>query len=628
MRDPAIPLQATAAVEIAAFAVDRRAMRYFKPDWPWIALLVVLILVSVCVGLLEAWPLAVLIDSVLTPTPHTDWIHQLFLSRLPATKTGQIVGLVVIGMSIQLIGYFVWMSRMMINYHLNYRGTARVRYHLFTKLQQLGLAYHRSHPQGDAIYRLSADAFGPWGIMDTVIGTSVAALTLTVMTLILLSRDVSLTLAAFSVAPFIIWSNWKFGMRIHERALISKQIDTDLTSTIQQTMSRVWLAQAFRREPREFRLFRRAVLRSVCNLLKLNWQEQLYPFARDSILAVGAAIILGYGGYLVYRDQFLHPVQGGMTVGILIIFLDYVRKLWDPLKWLTEFVAKVRIFEAAARRVFVVLDTPEPISDPVEPVPLPVQPRTLTLDRVRFRYGDGPEILHGISATIEPGQMVAFIGPSGTGKSTLLALMMRYYDPTDGSLMLDQIDFRHAALTDLRAHMALVGQDTLLLPASIAANIGYGRPGASRDHIAEAARLAGAAAFIEALPDGYDTLLAEGGQNLSGGQRQRIAIARALVTGAPVLILDEPTSALDPYHEEHLIETLRSLRGLRTVLLVTHRLPSVASCDRIYVMDGGHIAEEGTHAELLALGGHYAQMLSSAMGPPTVPKRRSTSDAI
>jgi ATP-binding cassette subfamily B protein len=593
--------------------VHRRAMAYFTPDWPWIALLVVLIGISVGVGLLEAWPFAVLVDSVLTKEPKGDWIHGLFLALVPEGKVGQVVGLVVIGMGLQLVGYLVWMARMMINYHLNYRGTTRVRYDLFRKLQQLGLTYHRSRPQGDAIYRLTTDAFGPWGIMDTVIGTAVAAVTLTVMTAILLSRDVSLTLAAFTVAPFMIWSNWRFGLRIHERALESKQIDTDLTSVIQQAMARIPLAQAFRREPHEFRRFRGAVRRSVGALLRLNWQEQLYPLARDSILAVGGAIILGYGGYLVYRDQFLHPVEGGMTVGVLIIFLDYVRKLWEPLKWLTEFVAKVRIFEAAARRVFRILDTPESIVEAADAVPLPVRARTLRLEGVGFGYREGQTVLADLSAEIRSGEMVAFIGPSGTGKSTLLALMLRFYDPTEGALRLDGADFRAVRLADLRAHMALVGQDSVVLPESVAANIAYGRPGASRAEIGQAAAMAGAAAFVEDLPEGYDTILAEGGQDLSGGQRQRVAIARALLTQAPFLILDEPTSALDAAHEQHLVETLLGLKGRRTIVLVTHRLESVIHCDRIFVMEAGRIVEQGTHGRLLARGGAYARMWGRAV---------------
>ncbi len=601
--------------EARSLAVDLRATSYFTPDAPWIALLVVLIAISVGIGLLEAWPLAVLIDSVLTKTPHSDWIHRAFLSLLPPSKVGQVVGLVLIGMALQILGYAVWMGRMMINYHLNYRGTTRVRYDLFNKFQVLGLTYHRSRPQGDAIYRLSADAFGPWGIMDTVIGTSVAAVTLTVMTLILLSRNVGLTLASFSVAPFIILSNWRFGLRIHQRALESKQIDADLTSVIQQAMSRIPLAQAFRRERGEFRIFRGAVRRSVGALFRLNWQEQLYPLARDTVLAVGGAIILGYGGYLVYRDQFLQPVATGMTVGTLLIFLDYVRKLWDPLKWLTEFIAKVRLFEAAARRVFRILDTPESIVESAESVRVPVQPRTLSIDHVGFGYRAGQVVLAEVSAEIRHGQMVAFIGSSGTGKSTLLALMLRFYDPTAGCLRLDGIDFREMRIRDLRAHMALVGQESIILPATVAENVGYGRPAATRADITEAARRAGAAGFIEELPEGYDTVLAEGGQNLSGGQRQRIAIARALVTQAPFLILDEPTSALDPQHERHLVETLRALKGLRTIILVTHRLESVVDCDQIFVMQGGRIEERGRHDDLLARQGLYARMQNHSARP-------------
>ena len=192
---------------------------------------------------------------------------------------------------------------------------------------------------------------------------------------------------------------------------------------------------------------------------------------------------------------------------------------------------------------------------------LPVQPRTLVVERAGFRFDPGQTVLHGVSARIRPGEMVAFIGPSGTGKSTLLNLLMRFYDPSEGALRLDGVDYRDLRISDLRRHMALVGQDTPILPLSVAENIAYGRPGATREDIVNAARMADAVEFIAGLPMGYDTVLAEGGQNLSGGQRQRIAIARALLSRAPFLILDEPTSALDPDHELRLISTLLDLRA-------------------------------------------------------------------
>ena len=448
--------------------------------------------------------------------------------------------------------------------------------------------------------------------MDVTIGTAVAAVTLTVMTAILLSRNVSLTLAAFTVAPFMIWSNWRFGLTIHHRALESKQIDADLTAHIQQAMARVPLAQAFRREPDEFRRFRGAVGRSVRALLRLNWQEQLYPLARDSILAVGGAIILGYGGYLVYRDQFLEPVRGGMTVGVLIIFMDYVRKLWDPLKWLTEFVAKVRIFEAAARRVFRVLDTPEPIVEAAGAISLPVRPRTLALDDVGFGYRDGQVVLDGLSAEIRPGEMVAFIGPSGTGKSTLLALMLRFYDPTAGALRLDGVDFRDARLADVRAHMALVGQDSIILPATSArtsAMAGRARAGprSPRRRGSQAPRRSSRSCRKATTP-----FSPRAGRTSPAASASASPSPAPCLSEAPFLILDEPTSALDPEHERHLVETLLALHGRRTIVLVTHRLESVVHCDRIFVMEAGRIVEAGNHRGLLARGDVYARMWGRA----------------
>jgi subfamily B ATP-binding cassette protein MsbA len=214
-----------------------------------------------------------------------------------------------------------------------------------------------------------------------------------------------------------------------------------------------------------------------------------------------------------------------------------------------------------------------------------------------------------LSVCIEPGEIVAFVGASGAGKSTLLNLLPRFYDPSEGSIQLDGIDTRDIKIADLRRHIALVLQESVILPTTIAQNIAYGRPAATFDQIRDAAVLAGAAEFVEKLPNGYDQQISEGGQNLSGGQRQRISIARALLTEAPILILDEPTSALDPLHETHITQTLYRLRGTRTIILVSHRLSTVAACDRIFVLDGGQLVEQGSHTQLLARRGIYAQML-------------------
>jgi subfamily B ATP-binding cassette protein MsbA len=244
--------------------------------------------------------------------------------------------------------------------------------------------------------------------------------------------------------------------------------------------------------------------------------------------------------------------------------------------------------------------------------PLPVRPRTLQLHRVRFAYADAePPVLRGIDATILPGEMVAFVGPSGTGKSTLLNLLPRFYDPTGGSIALDGHDLRSIRLADVRAHIALVPQDSPVIAGTVAENIAFGRPDATPEQIRRAAQLAGAAEFIEELPHEYDTVITEAGQNLSGGQRQRLAIARALLTEAPILVLDEPTSGLDAHHEHLVLQTLHRLKGDRTIVLVTHAISAVTKCDQIFVLKDGVVAESGTHAELLSQDGPYAEMTAT-----------------
>ncbi|HYG73739.1 MAG TPA: ABC transporter ATP-binding protein [Planctomycetota bacterium] len=586
-----------------------RSISYFRRDAKLILLLVAMIAGSVGLNLLHAWPMAIMIDAVLAQTPRTTWIHTLFLSPFGTNKIAQVLGIAGIGMLIKILQDTLWMLRMMLNNRIKYNGITRVRTQLYERLQDLSLGWHRSRTQGDSIYRLASDSMGPWGILDTLIGACTAAVTLTAMILIMLSRNVALTVFALSITPLLVVANIHFGKKIRRRAAESKRQDAAMTTSIQRSMASMGLIQAFGRQRSEALRFKGTVDRSVGAAMRLNWQEQLYPLAVQVIFALGGAVIFGYGGYLVYQDQFVNSVKNGLTCGDLMVFMVYLGQLWDPLGLVIGFGAKIQTHAAACERVFEVLDEKTEIADAPGAIPLSLRPRTLWLENVNFAYQAGVPVLKNISARIEPGRMVAFLGPSGTGKSTLLNLLPRFYDPQEGSLRLDDHDLRSIKVADVRRHMALVMQDSPLFPGTVAENIAYGNDDASELEIQAAAMDAGAAEFIEALPDGYETEITEGGQNLSGGQRQRLAIARALLTQAPILILDEPTSALDLKHEQWVIETLQRLKGKRTIILVTHRLETATQCDWIYVMQAGTIAEQGSHQQLLARQGLYASML-------------------
>jgi subfamily B ATP-binding cassette protein MsbA len=389
----------------------------------------------------------------------------------------------------------------------------------------------------------------------------------------------------------------------------AKNADMGLMTTIQRSIASLWLTQAFGRERDEYGRFRGAVGGTVGLMLRVHWREVIYTLTVTAILGLGTTLILGYGGYLVYRDHLPGgPGDAGMTIGTLYMFLAYLGKFYEPLNKLTGSGSTLAQGAVQSRRVFEVLDTEPAVRDAPGATPLPRQSRTLELRDLEFEYCPGQPVLRGISATITPGEMVAFVGSSGVGKSTLLNLLPRFYDPTGGALLLDGHDLRTVRLADLRRHVALVLQENPLLPASVAENIAYGRPDAAAAEIERYARMAGAAEFIEALPERYDTAINENGNNLSGGQRQRIAIARALITEAPLLILDEPTSALDAQNEQMITETLRNLKRQRTIVVVSHRLSTVADCDQIFVMEAGRIVERGTHEQLLASRGLYYRM--------------------
>jgi ABC-type multidrug transport system fused ATPase/permease subunit len=600
MSDPLIQYR-TSPVRPASAGAFFRALSYFRDDLRRIILHLVSIVLQTVVGLLQPFPLAILIDSVVAAAPSDHWIHRLFFKLVPTNnRLIQIIALAGATLLLRLFQELLSMYQTLLRIRIGYAGLMRVRCDLFRKLQALSASYHKSQPQGDAIYRVSYDTFGFQTMLSVATGVLLNALTLVMMGWVMLSMNWKLTLVALSIAPLLFWTIKKYGKVLEEKSTAAHEKDTELTTALQRSVATIGLMQAFGREADEYARFHNTARNSVEIWLKLHWEEVVYWLLVGMIFALGGAMIFGYGGYLIYKGVF--------SVGALYVFLAYLTRLYEPLSALSGTGASAAGGMAGVKRVFEVLDLEPVIRDAPDAISLPRQPRVLELDHVGFEYRSGEPVVEEVCALISPGEMVAFVGTSGVGKTTLLSLLPRFYDPTSGAVRLDGHDLRKIKLRDLRQHIAVVVQENVILPTSVAENIAYGRPDATDEQVRRAAELAGAAAFIEKLPEKYETQVSESGQNLSGGQRQRIAIARALLTEAPIMILDEPTSALDPQHEQLIIETLRGLKRQRTIIVVSHRLSTVADCDTIYVMDGGRIIERGSHAQLLARRGLYYQM--------------------
>ncbi|HWE04084.1 MAG TPA: ABC transporter ATP-binding protein [Tepidisphaeraceae bacterium] len=593
---------------MSALSAYVRAARYFRRDLGKIIFSTLLVGLTTIAGLAQPFPLAILIDSVLMHKKNVPWPHRLFLHIAPGSVVGQIILLSAFTLILRLVQELIGLWQGYYKIVIGYNGLLRVRCDLYRKLQALSLAYHRARPQGDAIYRLSYDSVGILNAFNVMQATFVNSIILVCMSAIMLAMNWKLGLIAMAVMPVLYGTIKYYGRILTAAARRAAEVDSQLTSIVQRSVTSISLVQSFGREEHEFDRFHDSVKNFTGASIRMHMHSMLYWLVIGTAFGFGLAVIFGVGGYMAYSD----PQK--FTIGELWIFLQYTLvNLYDPLFKLSGSGADLRKNMANMLRCYEVLDTPTDIKDSPNAIALKVESRIVAFDRVSFAYGNGPPVLRDLSVTINPGEMIAFVGPSGVGKSSLLSLLPRFYDPTTGAIRLDDHDIRGIKLRDLRKHIALVLQDALILPTSVSENIAYGKPDATPAQIRRAADLSGAGAFIESLPQGYDTILNEGGNNLSGGQRQRLSIARALATEAPILVLDEPTSALDPLNEQMITETLRDLKRVRTMILVSHRLSTVSDCDRIYVMDDGRIIEHGSHDELLALRGAYYQMARHQM---------------
>ncbi|HMK12981.1 MAG TPA: ABC transporter ATP-binding protein, partial [Acidimicrobiales bacterium] len=452
-----------------------------------------------------------------------------------------------------------------------------------------------------AVYRVDVDSYSIENlVMSGLFPLATAVTTLVVMFGILASRDLTIALLSLTVVPFLY-----FCLRYYTSTLVTreervKELESNLLERLYETFSAMRLVKSFAREPYEAERYAKAGDQTMEARIHITWQQSLFGMAVGSITNLGTALVLIVGG--------IHVMRGQMSVGMLTVVVSYLGAVYGPLSAIAHTTGQLQGAIAGAKRVramFALMPETVDAPDAIDAADIRGEIR---FEDVGFTYPDGNEVLREITFTAKPGEMIALVGLTGAGKTTLVSLIPRLYSPTKGRVVIDGVDVRQYRVRSLRERIAIVLQDPVLFSGTIADNLRYGRLDSSDAEIEEAARAAHAHEFISRLPQGYQTEIAKAGGNLSGGERQRLSIARAVLKNAPILLLDEPTSSLDAISEEIVFAALRRLRAGRTTIVIAHRLSTVRDADSILVLDGGRIAAKGRHDELLTSSELYRRM--------------------
>ena len=478
--------------------------------------------------------------------------------------------------------------------------TLGFRARLFRHAQRLSLVFHDRRGTADSVYRIQWDAPGiQWVTIDGVIPFLSAGVMFAGMVYVIARMDLELALIALAVGPVLFVLSRTFDRRTRPRYHDLKELESGALGIVQEVLGALRVVKAFGHEEREQKRFVRQSGAGAQARMRLSFTEGTYWGLVNLTLGVGSALVLFIG--------VRNVLAGQLTTGALIMVLSYLSQLYRPLETISSQAASLQDSLASVRRAFELLDELPDVTERPAARPGGRAAGTLEFRAVSFT-NDREAVLRKLSFRVEPGTRMGIVGPTGAGKTTLVSLLFRFYDPTEGEVILDGFDIRDYRLADLRNQFAVVLQDPVLFSTTIRENIGYGRPEASAADIVAAARAANAHDFITHLPDGYETVLGERGMTLSGGEKQRLSIARAFLKDAPVLILDEPTSSLDAATETLIVEALERLTRGRTTLIIAHRLSTLRDVDRILVLDHGQMVESGRPAELIAADGLFARL--------------------
>jgi ABC-type multidrug transport system fused ATPase/permease subunit len=559
-------------------------------------------LVQTLMSLAAPWPLKIVLDNVVGSHKLPSWLDNVLKPVLAGSSKMQIAAaaaamVVVIAMVGALASYIA-------NYYTESVGqwvANDLRMRTYHHLERLSLGYFDSHQTGALLSTITTDIQTIQGFASSsTLSIVVDLLTILGMLGIMLWLNWDFTLIVVAVTPFMLVMASRFKNVVKKATHEVRKQQSNMVAVVQQGLESIRVVKAFGRQDLEQEELGKVSRATVDAALKARRVKALLSPMIAIIVSLCTAIVLWRGSSLI--------LTGTMTAGALIVFLSYLTQFFKPVKDLATVTNQIAQTAVGVERVRGILDAdiiiPE-FPDALDPQAFRGE---IEFDDVAFAYASDAPVLQRVSFTIKPGQMAGIVGATGGGKSTIVSLIPRFYDPTAGTVKIDGVDIRQYKLQAMRNQIGYVLQETVLFRGTIRDNIAYGRAGATQDEVLEAARLANAHEFIARMPHGYDTMVGDRGETLSGGQRQRIGIARAIIRNNPILILDEPTAALDTESERAVIEALDRLMRGRTVITIAHRLSTIRNCDKILVLKEGVVAEEGTHDELLALGRVYADL--------------------
>ena len=588
----------------------RHFLPLLRPFRKQLFLAVSAMVLDAAISVFRPWPLKVVIDGVLSHKPSRVPLLRAWLDTAPLSRTELLYGACAATLLIAIITgsltyYITWAMG-----DLAQHFVFAMRRDLFAHLQRLSLRFHDHQRTGDLTTRLTSDTQAIQEMIAngiTVLGTN--GCLLAGMLVVMFWLNWRFALVSLSVAPLLFWTVFRYKRRIKAASRRARASTGQLASLAQETLASIRIVQGLSQEEQQDERFQeRSESHHQANLDVVRYQARVVPLV-DVFAAIGITIVMWYGATRV--------LAGELTTGDVVLFFAYITSLYNPMKGLARSSYLFSKASVGAERISEVMSVRSEVTDREGALAVSRLKGDIEFRNVAFGYETGQIVLSHINLTIAAGEKVAIVGATGAGKSTLASLIPRFYDPSEGQVCIDGQDIRNYSLQSLREQISLVLQESLLFSGTIRDNIAFARPGASDKEIAAVAATANANEFIQWLPEGYETLVAERGTTLSGGQKQRIAIARAILRDAPILILDEPTSGLDAVSERTVMEALERAVVGRTTLIIAHRLTTVRLADRIVVLERGRIVEEGTHTELVAHNGRYARLYRLQMTAET-----------